>query len=461
MRYLTSALSVLVLAALIFLGATACVGVDAARNAGERASDRGASGDDAPPAPTAAPAAPSDGGDASEPRATEAASEATSTLPEVPGGGGTGGEGLAQETVAEETVTEEVVSEEVVSEPVLDPKWYQDSDGNVVPDFIEVENGYDPLKNDCAPEECPGGSEGLDFYTEERNALLILDSSGSMSADAGDGRTKMQAAKDALLRYAGPSSVLFETGFAVYGHRGDSTEAGKEESCEAAAETLLPIGEVDPATFEATLSEFEPTGWTHIEGALREAEAAFEGREGETNRILLVSDGLETCGGDPVAAAEDLRDSGIEVQIDVVGFGVPDDEAEGLRDVAAASGGKYHDAQTGADLDEFFQKQAEASRKTFDAFACELRNGFHDTICDQNQCNDATVFRIALEELPKHEPGSPEYEAFIELSDRIDAGLKERQKARDEASARAEELRKQWLELQEEHNRALRASYGI
>ena len=192
----------------------------------------------------------------------------------------------------------------------------------------------------------------------DEGALLILDSSGSMAADdgTGTGRTKMQAAKDALLKYSGVSSVLFETGFMLFGHEGDTSEAGRPESCEAGGEVLSPIGEVDPASFEGTLSRFEPTGWTPIEGALDEAEGAFSGKEGEINRVILVSDGVETCGGDPVAAAERLHASGIELTIDVVGFGVPDDETEQLKDVATAGGSEYFDARTGDDLDRYFRE---------------------------------------------------------------------------------------------------------
>ncbi len=342
----------------------------------------------------------------------------------------------------------------------MDEKWYEDSDGNYVPDFIEVANGFDPEKNDCAPEECPGAAEGIDFYTQPRNALLILDSSGSMAADDGTGRTKMQAAKEALLRYSGVSPVLFETGFMVFGHEGDATEAGRPESCEAGGEVLSPIGEVDSSSFEETISRFEPAGWTPIEGALNEAGRAFSGKEGEINRVILVSDGIETCGGDPVAAAEGLRRSGIELTIDVVGFGVPDDETtEQLRDIATAGGGEYFDAKTGADLDRYFRQQAEALSETWDAFACELRNGFHDTICDQNQCNDATAFRIP-DEQRKYEYDSPEYRALQDLSNRISAGLEERQRARDEASARANELFDQHQRLQEEYTSAFREVYG-
>lgn len=31
---------------------------------------------------------------------------------------------------------------------MLDEKWYLDSNGDYVPDFIELENGFDPAKDD-------------------------------------------------------------------------------------------------------------------------------------------------------------------------------------------------------------------------------------------------------------------------------------------------------------------------
>ncbi len=252
---------------------------------------------------------------------------------------------------------------------------------------------------------------------------------------------------------------VYETGFAVYGHTGDSTESGRKASCAESSEVLAPIGSVEAASFQQTLSRFEPTGWTPIEGALREAEAAFVGKEGEVNRVALVSDGIETCGGDPVVAARELQESGIGVRVDVVGFGVPDDETAQLQQIALAGGGEYFDAKTGADLDEYFQKQSEALGQTWDAYACQLRNFTFDSACDQEQCQDATVFRI-----PDEKKGlsfdDPRYKALQELSERIDAGLAERQKAREEASARADQLYEQHQRLQQEYRRAFDAAYG-
>lgn len=419
---------------LVIVTMPACFsGIDAARQAGERArgEDRAATGD-------------------RESDVTDAQEQEQSTY----------SADRSEESTAADLAEEQATTEITTGEPVLDAKWYQDSDGNFVPDFIEVANGFDPNRDDCAPEKCPGAAESIDFYTSPRNALLILDSSGSMAAGDGTGQSKMEAAKESILRYSEVSSVVYNTGFAVFGNTGDATKAGKVRSCSDAAEVLLPLGEVDQDNFQGVVDQFEPTGWTPIEGALREAGKTFSGHEDETNRVILVSDGLETCGGDPVAAAEELRRSGVALTIDVVGFGVSGDESEQLRDIAAAGGGEYVDAATGADLDEYFQEQSDAMHKTFDAFTCELGNGTNDTICDQNQCNDATAFRIP-EEQQKYEYGSPEYNALQDISNHISEGLEERQVARDEASDRASRLQEQWSKMQEEYYRAFNEAYGV
>ncbi len=82
----------------------------------------------------------------------------------------------------------------------------------------------------------PGRRESIDFYTGPRNALLILDSSGSMVAGDGTGRTRMEAAREFVLRYSELSSVVYDTGFAVFGNTGDATKSGRTRSCSDAAD---------------------------------------------------------------------------------------------------------------------------------------------------------------------------------------------------------------------------------
>jgi hypothetical protein len=71
--------------------------------------------------------------------------------------------------------------------------------------------------------------------------------------------------------------------------------------------------------------------------------------------VILVTDGLETCGGDVRAAAAELTRLGFKVEFYVVGFDVLAHEMEALREVARAGGGKYLNAQDAAQLNQVFE----------------------------------------------------------------------------------------------------------
>ncbi len=269
--------------------------------------------------------------------------------------------GLEETTVSEDTVGGNA---EGTSQPerVLPEGWYVDSDDNYVPDFVERDLGYDPKVDDCAKKaNCPGpsgaaGTSAVDLVSREQNTLLILDSSGSMAEPIGGGQTKMDAARAALERYATATPDFVNLGFMVYGHKGSNAKADRARSCRS-TEMLEPLGEVDYRTFPRTLDTFEPTGWTPIEGALNRAADAFTGKENATNRVILVSDGLETCGGDPAAAAQELAASDIGVTIDVVGFDIPRAEETQLRRIAEVSGGRYATVSSAEELQDYFDGQ--------------------------------------------------------------------------------------------------------
>jgi len=222
-----------------------------------------------------------------------------------------------------------------------------------VPDLIEARIGRDPAVDDCLPETCrlEDGTSVETLLEKGQNTMIAMDSSGSMAGPAGGRQTKLEAAKEAVGRYARTAPpALDRLGFLAYGHRGGPSEAQKEESCRG-SEVLAPIGEFGRSgDVEATLARFEPTGFTPVAGALETAGDAFEGREQELNRVIVVSDGLETCGGDPVASARRLNRSGVRVTVDVVGLDIGSStDVERLRAVAVAEagGGEYADASDG------------------------------------------------------------------------------------------------------------------
>jgi hypothetical protein len=239
--------------------------------------------------------------------------------------------------------------------------WCVDSNGNGWPDLVEQQIGRDPAVDACLQGDCEGSDLQGFLAGLQANTLLLLDASGSMAGDAGGGMTKMDAARDALVRYVRATPDFADLGLVVYGHRGDNTDAGRPESC-AGVETFAGVGELTRDDAEQVVAGFQATGWTPIAGALDAAgpllvEAAESrsasgtaGDGGVTSRVIVISDGIETCGGDPVASAQALTEMGIEVVVDVVGFDIGEADRAALEQVAAVTGGTYYDAADGRAL---------------------------------------------------------------------------------------------------------------
>jgi len=64
-----------------------------------------------------------------------------------------------------------------------------------------------------------------------------------------------------------------------------------------------------------------------------------------------LSDGIETCGGDPCQLVEELKAEGINFTIHVIGLDVDDPTRQQLSCIAEAGGGTYHDVRSQDDLD--------------------------------------------------------------------------------------------------------------
>jgi thioesterase domain-containing protein len=217
---------------------------------------------------------------------------------------------------------------------------------------------------------------------------------------------------------------------------------------------LVPLGEVAPETIAAALAPLEPTGWTPIAAALEQAATAFEGREGQVNRIVMVSDGVETCGGDPVAVARRLHEEGLAVTIDIVGLDIETEADSGaLRRIAEVTGGSYAEARNAAELDQFFRDQAQALAQTFEAFVCESQNSSSVSLCDSE-----FTFRAqqrVQQEQSLHEYDSPEAAALDAIWTRIGELRDARDAALEQARVRSEELNAQYMELPGAMNDAL------
>ncbi|QQK81385.1 VWA domain-containing protein [Salicibibacter cibi] len=191
----------------------------------------------------------------------------------------------------------------------------------------------------------------------QMNVQVLFDASGSMAEEM-DGGTKMDLAKDAVEDFVSQVPEEANISLRVYGHEGSNQQEDKEESC-AGTEEVYPLGSYDEETFTDALDQFEPTGYTPLGASIEAAQEDLAGEEGEDveNIVYVVSDGEETCGGDPAQAAEDLNESGIEAMVNIIGFDVPDDEQDALMEIADAGNGEYLPADTGEQLREAFEEE--------------------------------------------------------------------------------------------------------
>ena len=185
----------------------------------------------------------------------------------------------------------------------------------------------------------------------ETDIEFIIDVSGSMEKQL-DGEQQMISARRALLRALDTIPGKELVAVRAYGHRVDKSK--KEESCKD-TELLIPFKESDKGAIQNAINGLTPKGYTPIALALQKArDDLFDvgvGRESE-RVIILLTDGEETCGGDPLAVLKKLKEEGFDVTIYSVGFNVNAVARKQLEDIAAFTGGAYFDAKNAEQLDD-------------------------------------------------------------------------------------------------------------
>lgn len=290
--------------------------------------------------------------------------------------------------------------------PMLSGLPALDSDNDGATDEIERKMGTNPnywecseyLQNPCNLLTASSGGE------VSQNVLIILDSSGSM-AEKINGKTKMDIAKSVLSDYL---NDLFKKGYKVglmvYGHKGSNSTKDKAVSC-AGIETVLSIGS-GTDQINGALTRFSPTGWTPIADSLLQTMRVFSEyldqveitsplvltEKGESvhatpqmaNTVLLISDGEETCGGNPVDAAKKLKESGINAVVNVIGFGVDTKTRSQLQSIASAGGGKFlfsSDEESLRKAAEDIQTGIKNARSGLDAQVCVAQEKHKLLVC--------------------------------------------------------------------------------
>ncbi|MFC2095301.1 VWA domain-containing protein [Candidatus Bipolaricaulota bacterium] len=179
----------------------------------------------------------------------------------------------------------------------------------------------------------PVGDLAFSFEQTADTLLVVLDVSGSMSETI-DGELKMDVAKDVLLDLIDSMPDNIQVGVRIFG-------------LNCGTELLYPVGPIQRAQLRQEILDIEPRGATPIALALGETGNDLQAIV-DPQLLLLISDGMETCGGDPVQAARDLLGLGYDLKFHVVGFDIARDipARDKLIEIAQATRGLYFDANS-------------------------------------------------------------------------------------------------------------------
>ena len=205
----------------------------------------------------------------------------------------------------------------------------------------------------------PDGEDEVELAKKQNktNVLLLIDASGSMKASVPDG-VKMELAKESIKKFTENLQTDTNVALLAYGHKGSGNETDKALSCNE-IETVYPLGSYEKNGFEKALNSFSASGWTPLANAIEQANylLANYSKEEYKNIVYIVSDGIETCGGDPVAAAKKLNESDIEAKVNIIGFDVDDKGQNQLKQVAEAGGGSYTTVRNQSEFEEVIIKK--------------------------------------------------------------------------------------------------------
>lgn len=184
------------------------------------------------------------------------------------------------------------------------------------------------------------------------DAMLVLDASGSMAGtDLNAQRphiAKVREALGAVLPQVAPQRAL---GLMVYG-------PGAHAKCHN-IELRLPPGPNSADVLMGEVNAVVPAGQTPLTESVRLAAEALGFRD-KPAVVVLLTDGEETCGGDPCRLARQLRAEAAALTIHVVAFKVSGSTwlapEEGSACMAAETGGLSITARDKAELIEALKK---------------------------------------------------------------------------------------------------------
>jgi len=179
------------------------------------------------------------------------------------------------------------------------------------------------------------------FSSERPNAVIIVDASRSMWGQI-DNVNKIVSVHNSLDDITRTFDGRLNLGLIAYGHR-------KSSGCQD-IETLSPLNLLDASKFNKLVKSIKPRGATPIAAALDiGGSVAITGKSPAS--LILISDGLDNCRGNPCETAQALKKKYPKLTINVIAFDrQAPEKLESLSCVAKATGGTFQSAVNESEL---------------------------------------------------------------------------------------------------------------
>jgi hypothetical protein len=203
-----------------------------------------------------------------------------------------------------------------------------------------------------------------------KNVELILDASFSMWGKIGS-TNKISVARQVLEQVIRKLPDNVHVGLRVFGHR-----YGQEDRrTNTDTELMLPIGPMDKGRLVGTINQINPKGKTPLVYSILQAQSDFQ--KPRKGTLVVVTDGQETCGGDINSIAPALKRSGLDLRVNIVGFGIEELGARRqLEAIAKSTAGRYLDAGNPEELLASLEETLHVEFVVVDQEGTEQAKGF-------------------------------------------------------------------------------------
>lgn len=180
--------------------------------------------------------------------------------------------------------------------------------------------------------------------------LFVFDASRSMINTHGP-LTRMEGAKKLFNKFVDSLSKYKQMQFALrmYGHTVKYPPGNCNDS-----KLIVPFGKNNLALIKQKVAEATPTGITPIEHSLTEAANDFPDNKA-VNMIIIITDGIEECEGDPCKARQKLMEKGIVFKPFIIGIGLTPEQIKTFECVGTYF--DYDNHQTFNSISEIIIKQ--------------------------------------------------------------------------------------------------------